>query len=381
MLSCQRDAFTLPKGEHYLNCAYMSPLPKAVEEAGIAGIRRKRNPAAITSDDFFSGADRARSLFGQLVGASPARIAIIPAVSYAAALVARNLPLRRGQSVVIAAEQFPSNVHAWGSLCRASGAELRTARPPASAESRGEAWNEAILEAIDVDTALVALSHVHWTDGTRFDLVAIGRRAREVGAALVVDGTQSVGALPFDVSAVQPDALLCAAYKWLLGPYSIGLAYLGPRFDGARPLEETWLGRAGSEDFRTLVDYRDEYQPGAARFDVGQRSNFALLPMLNAALELLLAWDPSAIQDYCRRLAAPLLSEVRNAGFEVEDDQWRAAHLFGIRPPPGTEILDLQRRLVDRRVFASLRGTALRVSPHVYNDDADMSALASVLLG
>lgn len=381
MLSCQRDAFTLPEGEHYLNCAYMSPLPKAVEEAGIAGIRRKRNPAAITPDDFFSGADRARSLFGQLVGASPARIAIIPAVSYAAALVARNLPLRRGQSVVIAAEQFPSNVHAWGSLCRASGAELRTARPPASAESRGEAWNEAILEAIDVDTALVALSHVHWTDGTRFDLVAIGRRAREVGAALVVDGTQSVGALPFDVSAVQPDALLCAAYKWLLGPYSIGLAYLGPRFDGARPLEETWLGRAGSEDFRTLVDYRDEYQPGAARFDVGQRSNFALLPMLNAALELLLAWDPSAIQDYCRRLAAPLLSEVRNAGFEVEDDQWRAAHLFGIRPPPGTEILDLQRRLVDRRVFASLRGTALRVSPHVYNDDADMSALASVLLG
>lgn len=380
MLTCQREAFSLPREQHYLNCAYMSPLPLEVEVAGIAGVRRKRNPALITPGDFFHEADRARTLFGTLVGAEADRMAIIPAVSYGMALVARNTALAAGQNVVVAHEQFPSNVHVWRAACREHGAELRTVRPPESPE-RGAGWNEALLEAIDGDTAAVALPHVHWTDGTRFDLEAIGARARQMGASLVIDGTQSVGALPFDVAAIRPDALVCAAYKWLLGPYSIGIAYLGPRFDSARPLEETWLGRAGSEDFRALVDYQDEYQPGAARFDVGERSNFTLLPMLTAALQLLLRWDPRRIQAYCRELTAQLIGDAREAGFQVEDEEWRASHIFGLRPPAGTDLPDLQRRLAEHRVVASLRGSALRVSPHLYNDESDIAALRAAVLG
>lgn len=380
MLTCQRDAFSLPRGEHYLNCAYMSPLPRAVEEAGIAGLLRKRNPASITPDSFFTDADRARAAFGKLVNAAPQRIALVPAVSYGMAVVARNTVLRPGQNVVVTAEQFPSNVHVWRSLCEESGAELRVAAPPGG-PGRGAAWNEAILESIDGDTALVALPHVHWTDGTLFDLEAVGARAREIGAALVVDGTQSVGALPFDVDRVQPDALVCAAYKWLLGPYSLGVMYLGDRYASGRPLEETWLGRAGSEDFRALVDYRDEYQPGAARFDVGERSNFALLPMLIAAIELLLQWDPAAIQEYCQRLTESLVVDARDSGFGIEEEGRRAAHLFGIRTPPHLDLAGIQQRLVERRVFASLRGSALRISPHLYNDEDDLSALRSALLG
>jgi selenocysteine lyase/cysteine desulfurase len=380
MLTCQRDAFSLPGKQHYLNCAYMSPLPLEVEVAGIAGIRRKRNPALITPGDFFHEADEARTLFGRLIGGAADRMAIIPAVSYGMALVARNTPVHRAQNVVVAHEQFPSNVHVWRGACREAGAELRTVRPPDS-PGRGAGWNQALLEAIDADTAVVALPHVHWTDGTRFDLEAIGVRAREMGAALVVDGTQSVGALPFDVGSVRPDALVCAAYKWLLGPYSIGIAYFGPRFDSAMPLEETWLGRAGSEDFRALVDYRDDYQNGAARLDVGQRSNFALLPMLLAALRLLLRWDPRGIQDYCRELTTELIADCRQAGFQVEDDEWRASHLFGLRPPPGSDLPELQRRLVEHDVVASLRGSALRISPHLYNDESDIAALRAAILG
>jgi len=124
---------------------------------------------------------------------------------------------------------------------------------------------------------------VHWTDGTRFDLVAIGRAARRVGAAFVVDGTQSVGALPFDVREIQPDALVCAGYKWLLGPYAMGAAYFGPRYDAGDPIEENWITRRGSDDFQRLVAYQDEYAPGAIRYDVGERSNFILLPMFIAA--------------------------------------------------------------------------------------------------
>lgn len=380
MLTCEKAAFSLPPDEHYLNCAYMSPISKAVEAAGLAGVSRKAVPSRIQPGDFFTDADRARALFARLVNApDPSRVAIIPAASYGLAIAARNLPAARGQNVVVTHEQFPANVHGWRRLSASRGVELRTVTPPDAAEGRGREWNVRLLEAIDAKTAIVALGHVHWTDGTRFDLEAIGRRAREVGAALVVDGTQSVGALPFDVQAIQPDALVCATYKWLMGPYSLGFAYLGPRFDDGEPLEETWLGRAGSENFKELVNYRDEYQPGAIRYDVGERTNFALVPMAIAALEQVIERRPERVQEYCAALTAGLVDGVRARGFSVEDAAVRGAHLFGMRAPAGTDISAIGERLRAKKVFVSLRGSAIRVAPNVYNDAVDIDALLAAL--
>ena len=380
MLACQKSRFSLPDDEHYLNCAYMSPLSVAVESAGITGIARKRVPSRLTQLDFFSEATRARTLFARLVNApDPSRIAILPAASYGLAIAARNLPAAAGQNIVVTHEQFPANVYPWRRIAETRGVELRTVRPPDGNEGRGREWNARLLEAIDARTAIVTLGHVHWTDGTRFDLEAIARRAREVGAAVVVDGTQSVGALPFDVQAIQPDALVCATYKWLMGPYSMGFAYFGPRFDDGEPLEETWLGRAGSKQFKDLVNYRSEYQPGAIRYDVGERTNFALMPMAIAGLEQLLEWQPARIQDYVAALTAPLFDRVRAAGYTVEDAAFRGAHLFGLRAAPGVDITAVNDRLRARKVHVSLRGSAIRVSPHVYNDARDIDALADAL--
>jgi len=380
MLTCQKSRFSLPDDEHYLNCAYMSPISVAVEAAGVAGVARKRVPSRLATSDFFSGAQQARELFARLVNApDPSRIAIIPAASYGLAIAARNLPVATGQNIVVAHEQFPANVHAWRKLAGARRVDLRTVHPPEASAGRGREWNARLLEAIDARTAVVALGHVHWTDGTKFDLETIGARAREVGAALVVDGTQSVGAMPFDVAAIQPDALVCATYKWLMGPYSLGFAYLGPRFDGGEPLEETWIGRAGSENFKDLVNYRNDYQPGAIRYDVGERSNFALMPMAIAALEQVLAWQPVRVQQYCTALTAELFDRVRALGYTVEAPEHRGAHLFGLRAPAGTDITATSERLRDRKVHVSLRGSAIRVAPHVYNDARDVDALVAAL--
>ncbi len=374
-LACQSGAFQLPDDLHYLNCAYMAPLPRITEEAGIEAIRRKRVPVDIHAEDFFNTSDELRRLFASLVGVADAtRIAILPGVSYGVAAAAKNLRVRPGQNVVMTREQFPGNVHAWRRLAAESGAEVRFATPP-DGPGRGQAWNEALLSCIDAATAVVSVPHVHWTDGTRFDLVEVGRRCREVGAAFVVDGTQSVGALPIDVGAVQPDALIVAGYKWLLGPYSVGMGYFGPRFDDGVPLEETWIGRERSEDFQNLVHYRDGYQPGALRYDVAERSNFALLPMSVASLKLIHEWGPERIQDYCADLTAAALEEAASLGFAVEDPRWRSAHLFGLRMPAGIDLAGLKASLERRKVVASLRGSALRLSPNVYNTPADMDAL------
>jgi selenocysteine lyase/cysteine desulfurase len=380
MLTSQKSQFSLPADEHYLNCAYMSPLSKAVEAAGVEGVRRKAVPSRIQPGDFFTDSTRARELFAQLVNApDPSRVAIIPSASYGLAIAARNLPATRGQNIVVTHEQFPANLHVWRRLSRSRGVELRVVRPPEQREGRGREWNARMLDAIDARTAIVALGHVHWTDGTKFDLAEIGRRARESGAALVIDGTQSVGALPFDVQAIQPDALVCVTYKWLMGPYAMGFAYLGPRFDDGEPLEETWIGRAGSEDFKELVNYRDDYQPGAIRFDFGERASFALMPMVIAALEQVIARRPERVQEYCAALTSGLFDQVRATGYAVEDQAYRGAHLFGLRAPDGVDIIAIAERLRERKVFVSLRGSAIRVSPHVYNDAADIEALVDAL--
>ncbi len=379
-LSCQRDAFQLPERGHYLNCAYMSPLARVVEDALVAGVRMKRAPAVIAPSDFFETADVARARFARLVGGSePSRVAILPSVSYGVATAARNLRVERGQQIVVLGEQFPGNVYAWRRLADEREAQLVTVVRPSDGPI-GQLWNERLLEAVGPSTAIVAVPTVHWTDGTRFDLAAVGRRCREVGAALVVDGTQSIGAVPFDIAVVQPDVLVTAAYKWLLGPYSVAFGWFGSRLDEGVPLEESWIARAGSEDFGGLVDYRDDYQPGAVRYDVGERSNFALLPGAVAALDLVLEWGPAAISSYVAELSAPLLDTARAAGFSLEDEAWRSPHLFGLRMPAGVDLGALKTLLDRDGVSVSVRGTSLRVSPHLYNDASDVEALARVLV-
>ena len=377
MLTCQKDLFSLPDDLHYLNGAYMSPLSKAVEAAGVRGIAQKAVPSRIRPEAFFAECDLARQRFAAIVNADPQRVAIIPAASYGIATVARNLQPRAGQRIVILHEQFPSNVYAWRAF-RERGVQIATVAPSGS-EARAKQWNDDILEAITADTAVVALGHVHWTDGSRFDLDAIGRRARDVGAALVIDGTQSVGALPFDVAQVQPDALIVAGYKWLMGPYGMGLAYYGERFDHGAPLEDNWIARRGSEDFSRLVDYQDDYAPGAARFDVGERSNPILIPMLVQAMQDVLDRGVSRIQDYCAALVREVLPQIRGMGYQVEDEAWRASHLFGIRLPPAVSLERLNEALQQQNVAVSVRGDAVRVSPNVYNDRSDMEALVQAL--
>jgi len=178
---------------------------------------------------------------------------------------------------------------------------------------------------------------------------------------------------------VRPDALVCAAYKWLFGPYGIALAYLGPRFDDGQPLEETWIGRRGSEDFGGLIEYEEAYQPGAARYDMGERSNPILLPMVATALEMVLAWDPAHVQTYCEHLTADLVETVRSLGLQVEEAAWRGAHLFGLRLPAGVSTEALQAALTERAVNVSVRGSAIRIAPNVYNNAADVDALVDAL--
>ena len=189
-------------------------------------------------------------------------MALTPSAGYGLSLAANNVPLAAGQVVLLAAEQFPSNVYPWTDKARRAGGEVRFVSRPEDGD-----WTRAVLAELDERVAVVALPNVHWTDGGIFDLARIGARAREAGAALVVDATQSLGALPFDVGAIQPDFVAGAGYKWLMGPYSLGYLYAAPHCREAAPIEHNWIQKANAREFSRLVDYTEDWQPGARRLD------------------------------------------------------------------------------------------------------------------
>jgi selenocysteine lyase/cysteine desulfurase len=370
----------LPPGSVYLNCAYMSPMLKTVEKKGLEGIHAKRNPAAVAGEDFFKDTEKLRKEFSKLINCEASRVVLVPSVSYGMANVVNNIKLSSSDNIIVAAEQFPSNYYPWQRVSQDTRAKLKVIAPPDELVNRGKLWNERLLEAIDTNTKLVALGNVHWADGTLFNLKEIRKRTKEVGALLIIDGTQSVGALPFDVKEIQPDALVCAGYKWLMGPYSLGLAYYGEYFDQGKPVEENWINRLHSENFAGLVNYETHYQPGALRYEVGEHSNFILLPMLLEAVKQINQWKPKVIQQYCASITRKPISILQEAGYWIEDEKFRGHHLFGVRLPAHAEVGKIKKALQKNKISISFRGDAIRVSPNLYNSEADVIKLVRVLV-
>ena len=373
LIDCQRPLFTIPREVAYFNCAYMSPLLRAAEAAGTEGLRRKLSPWEITAADFFTGPEQARQRFAQLIGAQSGDIALVPSASYGIAVAALNIEVARGQEIVIAAEEFPSGVLVWSDVAARMGATIVTVARPSDGD-----WTAAMEEAIGPRIAVVIASQTHWVCGGYTGLKRIGARCRSVGAALVLDVTQSAGALPMDVRAIDPDFLVAAAYKWLLGPYSVSFMYAAPRWQEGRPLEAAWTSRLGAEDFRRLAEYASAYQPGARRFDAGERSNFAALPAAIAALDQLLAWTPDRIAPTLASLCDRIIEAVAPLGLTALPPAARSPHYLGLSSAKHLPE-DLPTRLAARNVYVSARGDRLRLSPNVYNDDEDIERLVSSL--
>lgn len=373
MIKSERHLFDLADGEAYFNVAGMSPLLKKVHEAGIEGLTRKCHPWKISCESFFDEATRARQLFADLVGADVNDIALIPAASYGAAIAMRNIKLTAGQEVLIQAEEFPSMYYALERACREAGALLITIPRPTNGD-----WTSATLKLITSKTAMVSVVPAHWTDGTTADCEAIGRRCREVGAILVIDGCQSVGAIPFDVRKVQPDFLIVPTYKWMMGPYGYGFMYVAKKYHNGTPLEETWLGREGSETFSNLVNYRPEYRPGATRYDMGERSSHTLLPMAVAAMEQIQTWGVHNIAERISSIVDEIAEAATKKGYLAVEKAHRSQHMVGLRHPGGIPT-GLAQRFEQDKIYVSFRGSSIRVAPHLHVSQKDIDRFLSHL--
>jgi selenocysteine lyase/cysteine desulfurase len=371
----QKHLFSLPKDITYLNIASQSPSFKAIEQAGINAVLQKSQPQTITTATYFEPVNTLKKLFAKLVDVNePERIVTIPSVSYGMANVANNIILKQDDEIVVIDEQFPSNIYIWKKLAKQYNATLKVVGRANAAD-----WNKAILEAITPKTAVVAMGNIHWASGTIFNLKEIRAKTKANNALLIIDGSQSVGALPFSVKEIEPDALVCAGYKWLFGPYGCAYAYYGSYFDNGTPIEENWSNRLGSEDFASLTSYQDEHKPLANKYAVGESGSFIYVQMQIAALQQVLEWTPNAIQEYCKTITQEAVSTLESLGCTIEDPTGRAHHLFGVLLPAQISISALKEALIKNKIYVSFRGNYIRLSCHLFNTKEDFEKLTNCI--
>jgi selenocysteine lyase/cysteine desulfurase len=368
-LGGQRQLFEVPDDIAYFNTANMSPLLRSVGQAGESGLARRAAPWRLSAADWFTDVERLRQSLVRLLAVSDDAVALIPASSYGLAVAARNLTAGEDDQVIVLAEEYPSNFYTWRSFCGRTGAELVVVE-----REGGEEWSAAVLRHIGERTRVVAIPNVHWTNGAILDLEVIAAATRGVEAALVIDASQSLGALPLDLSVVKPDFVVAVGYKWLLGPLSVAYLYVAEQHRDGEPLEENWINRAGSEDFAALVDYTDEYRTAARRFDVGGRTNFGLVPMALAGIEQLLEWGVSEIAASLRTVTDEIGQRAARLGLNVPGRTEHGPHMLGIEVPRAVAVR-LGAQLADRGVVASVRGNSLRIAPHLHITEHDVDRL------
>ena len=374
-ISCQRNLFNIPDEIVYLNTAYISPLSLKVEKAINKGCKLETEPWKIDPEfHFFYQIKETKIIFSNLFNISYKNVSLIPSASYGISTAANNIKLTKTKNkILILRDQFPSNVYPWMELSKKQEGILEIID-----DLNETTLTEEIINKISEEVAVVAIPNIRWTDGYIIDLKKVSGACKKFDVNLILDLTQSAGAMQIDLKEINPEFAIIANYKWMLGPYSTGFLYISDKFIDGVPLEETWIGRKNSQDFSKLTDYQSLYNSDSIRFDMGQRANFSLLPGVKAALEQLHDWSIRKIENTLYQNNLIICKGLSELGFEILSEKNRAPHFISARLP-GYEGNLLVNILKKNKIFISERSGFLRITPHLWNNEEDFFKLINCL--
>lgn len=370
-IKSQRELFDIPDEIGYFNCAYNSPLLKESVKRLHQGVDSKSHPWERSTNDFFDDAEIIRILSADIFGGDSDGFAIVPSASYGLSTAARifESKLSKGDEILLIDEDFPSIVLPFKRIAKETGATITTIKTPDNGN-----WTEAILQGFNEKIKVLALSSCHWTNGAYIDLLKLREICDKNESALIIDTTQSLGAMPFSIDKIKPDFMVAAGYKWLLCPYGFSLFYVDKKWRNERPLEETWIAREKAEDFTNLINYSDNYMEGARRFEVGEKCTPTILPGAIAALEQIKSWGVNNIANSISNINERIAKNLDSLGFQLPNNSFRCPHILGaVAPLNFTE--NLVNELKKRKIFISQRGKSLRFAPHLYVNDIDIDRL------
>jgi len=363
----QRFRAEIPVTGHcaYLNHAGMAALPRRSAER----MKTLADTVSISGDrrwlDRNAEVERVRGLAARLLGArEPREVAFVENTSAGISMVAEGFAWQKGDNVVGAQLEFPSNVYPWMRLAD-YGVEYRTVP-----ERDGRIDEDELLAQIDDRTRMLVLSWVQYASGYRADLVRLGTACRERGVLFVVDAIQGLGALALDVEASFIDIAAASTHKWMLGPEGTGLLYVSDRV-----IEQLRPGRAGWRSMRSQFEWTDfaiNFAEGAKRFESGTLNVYGI-HALGGSLDLLQEAGTAAVEERVLALTERAAVGLAARGFTVISSR-RPGETSGIVTAvhPTIPANDFVRRLAAADIVAAARAGRFRISPHFYNTEDEI---------
>ena len=361
----------------YLAAAAQGPLPRAAIKALEASLELKRRPYRIEESLYFELPARVRGLIAQLVGAAPDEIGITTGASTGLGAIASAIDWQPGDEILVSRGEFPAQLCTWQPLAAARGVVLRLVSP----RNRFPRAQD-FLDVLTPRTRLVSASLVRFDDGSLLDAATLAAGLAASRCRLLLDVTQICGAAPLDLRSLGADFAVCAAYKWLLGPYGTGFVWARREHVAAMPPAPFfWMAAASEKHFHELdfdPDPAGKFSwrspSGAGRWDVAETASFFHLSAFAASLDFVLRAGPATVLEHNRALLSALVERLpadRCVLASPRDPAERGPYLcIAARTRAATAAL--YRRLRDQKIYVSLRNHALRVAPYLYNTAEDI---------
>jgi len=357
----------------YLNFAAHAVLPRVALNAVQASVAAKRRPHIVDDRSFFFVAANLRQTLATLIGASQDDIALTTGAGAGLATIAYALKWSAGDEVIIAGGEFPAHYATWKPMEAREGIKVQITHPQDQFIQSGD-----LIAAMTPRTRVISVSHVRFDDGSILDASSLAAACKRNGTLLVLDVSQSCGAIPMDVSSLGADFIVCAGYKYLLSPWGTGFLWAKPEnADLLRPGPYNWL----SQDVETFarLNYVDPRPARTlSRWDAAQASsiyNFNLTVM-EASARFVLNATPALIHDHNQSLIDYFFERLPD-GYRLASPR-QASHrgVFGcIEVGSRGDTESLYQTLRDERFVVALREGKIRVAPHLLNSIQDMDRL------
>jgi len=364
----------------YLAMAAQGPLPRAAFKALESSLELKRRPYRIEESLYFDLPARVRGLLAQITGAAPEEIGITTGASTGLAGIASALPWEAGDEVLISRGEFPAQACTWAPLVSTRGIVLRFIAPRGAYPGASD-----FLDQVTPRTRLVSASLVRFGDGSLLDAPALAAGLAGSRCRLLLDLTQACGAVPLNLRELGADFAVCAAYKWLLGPYGTGFVWARREHTEAMaPAPFFWMAASSDQRFHEL-----DFDPDAAgafawrppstarRWDVAETASFFHLSAFAASLEFVIRAGPATVLQHNRELLDMLIRRLpadRCVLASPRDAAARGPYLC-IAGRTAQATAQLFEHLREQKIYVSLRNHALRVAPYLYNTEEDIERL------
>jgi cysteine desulfurase/selenocysteine lyase len=354
----------------FLDHARVAPLPERVRKVVTGFVDDATRYGTAHYETWIGEIGRARKSFARLINAGTDEVAFVKNTSEGLAIVANGLDWKSGDNVVIPDIEFPANVYPWWNLKRL-GVETRMIR-----SVEGRVLFDDLVRQVDARTRLISISSVECNSGFRCDLNRIGEFCKEKDILFCVDAIQSLGILPMDVKRDHIDFLSADGHKWMLSVEGLGGFYISKEaLEKVYPVTVGWGNMVNAADF---MSYEFDFKPNAQRFEEGSLNTMSI-HAFGAALDLLLEAGIENIENRVMALGDKIIEQLNQRGMRIYSSTHQEERSGNIAFVMNQDISKLYEWMLKNKVKLTVRDGLVRVSPHFYNSEDEISRFFSLL--